>query len=263
MPERSEKQANRAAIILKELRQAGSTSIEGLCTKLNVSVATVRRDLEDLENSGLLRRTRGGAIVIEPLFYEAFRDDRSFQSQVESFADEKRRIALAASEFISPGNTIALTAGTTTTEVVRSLRSLSGITVVTNTVNVAMELSNRKDIHVFVTGGHLRGDWFSLVGPAAVASMSGVFADVLFVGVNGINAEHGLTCFNDDEVDINRCMVRQAKRKIAVADHSKLGVVANWLICPTDVIDMLITDNGATDKMIAPFIAQGIDVRRV
>lgn len=263
MSSRSDKQSSRAAIILKELRQAGSASVETLGEKLEVSLATVRRDLQELEECGLLRRTHGGAIPIEPLIYEAFRHDRSFQDQVGSFADEKRRIAQAAAELISPGNTIALTAGTTTTEVVRNLHTLSGITVVTNTVNVAMELRNRKDLHVFVTGGFLRGDWFSLVGPAAVASVSGLFADLLFVGVNGIDAQHGLTCFNADEVEINRTMVRQAKQKIALADHSKLGVIANWLICPTDHIDLLITDTGATEKMIGPFVEVGIKVRRV
>jgi len=263
MAEENDKRPNRTAVILRELRQAGSISVEALRDKLEVSMATVRRDLQELEDRGLLRRTHGGAISIEPLFYEAFRHDRSFQDQVGSFAEEKRRIALAAAELISPGDTIALTAGTTTTEVVRSLHLLGGITVVTNTVNVAMELSNRKDIHVFVTGGHLRGDWFSLVGATAVATMSGVFVDLLFVGVNGIDAEQGLTCFNSDEVEINRSMVRQAKRKIAVADHSKLGVVANWQICTTDKIEMLITDIGATEHMVEPFIAKGIEVRRV
>jgi len=255
--------SNRTALILRELHQAGCVSVETLRDRLEVSLATVRRDLQELEDRGLLRRTHGGAIPIEPLFYEAFRNDRSFQEQVGSFADEKRRIALAASELISSGNTIALTAGTTTTEVVRSLRTLGGITVVTNTVNVAMELSNRKDIHVFVTGGHLRGDWFSLVGQAAVNTMSGIFVDVLFIGVNGIDAPNGLTCFNADEVEINRCMVRQAKRKIAVADHSKMGIVANWLICPATAVDLLITDTGATDEMIDPFLKLGVEVRRV
>ncbi len=263
MAEHSDKQSNRAAIILKEIRQSRSASVEALRDKLGVSLATVRRDLQDLEEAGMLRRTHGGAIPIDPLFYEAFRHDRSFQEQVGSYADEKRRIALVAAELISPGDTIALTAGTTTTEVVRNLHSLGGITVVTNTVNVAMELSTRKDIHVFVTGGHLRGDWFSLVGPSAVAAISTIFIDVLFVGVNGMDAQRGLTCYNDAELDINHCLVRQSKRKIAVADHSKLGVVARWLICPADAIDMLITDTGASDKMIEPFLKIGVEVRRV
>ena len=263
MIERADKQQSRSTVILRELRQAGVVSVEALRDKLEVSLATVRRDLQELEERGLLRRTHGGAVPIEPMFYEAFRHDRSFQDQVGSFAEEKRRIAQAASELVVPGDTIAFTAGTTTTEVARGLRMLSGITVITNTVNVAMELSTRKDIDVFVTGGHLRGDWFSLVGPAAVATLRGLFIDVLFIGVNGIHAQHGLTCFNPDEADTNSAMVKQAKRKIVVADHSKLDVVAKWLICPTDSVDMLITDSCASDEGIASFEARGVEVRRV
>lgn len=263
MAEHNDKQASRTGVILQELRQEGSVSVEALRGKLLVSLATVRRDLQELEERGLLRRTHGGAVPIEPLFYEAFRHDRSFQDQVETFADEKRRIAQAASEYVSPGDTVALTAGTTTTEVVRSLHAHTGITVITSTVNVAMELSNRKNIDVFVTGGHLRGDWFSLVGPAAVATIRGLFADVLFIGVNGIDAQRGLTCISADEAEVNRALVGQSKRKIAVADHRKLGVITKWLICPTIDIELLITDNGATEEAVAPFLERGVKVRRV
>jgi DeoR/GlpR family transcriptional regulator of sugar metabolism len=192
MTERMDKQSSRETVILRELQQAGSVSVEKLREMLEVSMATVRRDLQDLEMRGLLRRTHGGAVAIEPLFYEPFRHDRSFQDQVGRYADEKRRIAHAAAELVMTGETIALTAGTTTTEVVRSLRTQNGITVVTNTVNIAMELSNRKDIDVFVTGGHLRGDWFSMVGPAAMHAMSRIFVDTLFVGVNGIRCRDQL-----------------------------------------------------------------------
>jgi DeoR family transcriptional regulator, aga operon transcriptional repressor len=258
-----DKQTGRASFILQELKKTGSVSVEALHSALEVSLATVRRDLQELEDRGMLRRTHGGAALIEPLFYEAFRDDRSFQDQVGSFAAEKRCIAQEAATLVSPGDAIAITAGTTTTEVVRSLQTIERITVVTNTVNVAMELSKRKHVDVYVTGGHLRGDWFSLVGPTAVASMNGVFVDLLFIGVNGIDAQVGLTCINSEEVEINRSMVKQAKRKIAVADHSKLGVITNWLICPTTAIQMLITDVGATDEMVAPFLRIGIEVRRV
>lgn len=261
--ERIDKQSSRVGFILSELRQAGSVSVEVLRDKLDVSLSTIRRDLQEMENDGLLRRTHGGAVLIEPLIYEAFRHDPSFQEQVGSFAEEKRRIAEAAAALVAPGNTIALTAGTTTTEVVRRLHGLSDITVVTNTVNVAMELSTRKDINVYVTGGHLRGDWFSLVGPAAVSTVSGIFVDVVFIGVNGIDAQRGLTCSSSDEAEINQAMVRQARRKIAVADRSKIGVVTKWLICPTETVDILITDAGATDEMIAPFLERGVEVRRV
>jgi|HubBroStandDraft_6_1064221.scaffolds.fasta_scaffold222285_2 DeoR family transcriptional regulator of aga operon len=259
----NEKHTNRSTDILRELRQAGSVSVGSLSDKLGVSLATVRRDLQEMEARGLLRRTHGGAIPIEPLFYEPFRHDQSFQDQVGRFADEKRRIAMAAAGLVSPGDTVAFTAGTTTTELMRSLQGLSGISVVTNTVNVAMELSARKDIDVFVTGGHLRGDWFSLVGPAAIATVRGLFIDVMFIGVNGIHAERGLTCLNPDEAEINRAMVQQAKRKIAVTDHSKLGIITKWLICATEAIDLLITDKGASDEMIAPFLERGVKVSTV
>src|SRR5580704_14856360 len=169
MPAKSDNLIARHEYILQRLQETGSVAVDELCTTLGASIATIRRDLEDLETRSLLRRTRGGAVRIGPLFYEPFRNDSSFQDKVSSFAEEKRRIALAAAKLVSTGQTIALTGGTTTTEVVRSLKGLSGISIITNTVNVAMELSNRKDIEVIVTGGHLRGTWFTLVGPLATA----------------------------------------------------------------------------------------------
>ena len=223
----------------------------------------MRRDLDSLEKQNLLRRTPGGATLIEPLFYEPFRLDSSFQEQLGSRQEEKRRIAFAAAELVEDGDTIGTTAGTTTMLVTRNIREKRGVKVVTNTINVAMELSQRKDIEVFVTGGHLRGAWFSLVGSTATNSVSGMFLDKLFVGVNGIDAEKGLTCINQEEADINRVMVRQARKKIAVADHTKLGVVADFLICTIPEIDTLITDSGATDEMVAPFSARGLQVVRV
>jgi DeoR family transcriptional regulator, aga operon transcriptional repressor len=253
----------RDARILRHLQQSGSVSAEELCSLLEVSIATVRRDLQELENRGLLRRTHGGAMTVEPLLYEPFRHDSSFREQIEQHADEKRRIAMAASDLIQDGETISLTAGTTTTEVVRSIRYRSGITVVTNTVNVAMELSQRRDLEVVVTGGYLRGNWFSLVGPLATQALEQIYVDKVFIGANGADAERGLTCHNADEAGTNRVMVGHAKKKIAVVDHSKLGVVATHRICGFDAVDLLITDTGATDEALAPFLALGLDVRRV
>ena len=257
------KSPDRADRILRELQRCGSVSVEELCGLLQVSVATVRRDLEELEQEGLLRRKHGGAISIEPLFYEPFRHDSSFQEQIGRNAEEKRRIALAAAELVGDGETIALTAGTTTTEVVRSIRHRRGVTVVTNTVNVAMELSKRNDLEVFVTGGFLRGDWFSMVGPAANYAMSQIIVHKVFLGVNGIDAERGLTSGNSGEAAINAVMIKQAREKIVVADHSKLGACATYVFAPAAAVGLIITDTGATDDLIAPFVAMGIEVRRV
>ncbi|MGH9529141.1 MAG: DeoR/GlpR family DNA-binding transcription regulator [Terriglobales bacterium] len=261
--ENPDKQQLRFTAILTALQKSGSVSVEGLSKDLDVSLVTVRRDLDALEGKGLLRRTHGGAVSIEPLFYEPFRNDRSFQAQVEKFAEEKRRIGRAAAGLITPGAIIALTPGTTTTEVIRGLPLNHNITVVTSTVNVAMELSKRKDLEVYVTGGRLHGDWFSLVGPTAAKSISRLLIHVLFIGADGIDAKWGISCYDSDEAHLNGTMVKHAKKKIAVVDHSKFGIVAGWRICPASDLDIVVTDSGATDEMIAPFEEAQIQVIRV
>jgi DeoR/GlpR family transcriptional regulator of sugar metabolism len=263
MPAKSDNLIARHEYILQRLQETGTVAIEEIYTALGASIATIRRDLEDLESRSLLRRTRGGAVPIGPLFYEPFRHDSSFQDRVSSFANEKRRIALAAASLVSTGQTVALSGGTTTTEVVRCLKVLTGISIITNTVNVAMELSNHKDIEVIVTGGHLRGGWFTLVGPLATAAAEMLFADIMFIGVDGIDAKKGLSCTTSSEAEVLRKLVHHAKLKVVVADHSKLGSISKYLLCPTKEIDRLITDTGASVSAIAPFEKMGIEVIRV
>lgn len=256
-------QQHRFHAILTGLQESGAVAVDDLSESLGVSVVTIRRDLDLLEQQGLLRRTHGGAASIEPLFYEPFKKDRSFQAQVERQANEKRRIGRAAAALITPGETIAITPGTTTAEIIRGIPLNSKITVVTNTANIAMELSKRKDVSVFVTGGHLHGDWFSLVGPSAIRSLDNMLIHTMFIGADGIDAQWGLSCFSSDEAELNGTMVRHARRHIAVADHTKFGVVANWRICESSTIQTLITDTDATDESIAPFQKLGIEVIRV
>jgi DeoR family transcriptional regulator, aga operon transcriptional repressor len=257
------RQQTRLTTILTALQKTGSVSVEELSAELQVSLVTVRRDLDTLESQGLLRRTHGGAVSIEPLFYEPFRNDRSFQAQLEKFADEKRKIGRAAAGLIAKGDIISLTPGTTTTEVVRGLPLNHEITVITSTVNVAMELSKRKDLKVYVTGGRLHGDWFSLVGPTAAQSLSRVMIHVLFIGADGVDAEAGVSCYDPEEAHLNATMVKHAQKKIVVVDRSKFGIVAGWRICSKDEIDVLVTDSGATDEMVAPFQQADIEVIRV
>jgi DeoR family transcriptional regulator of aga operon len=199
---------------------------------------------------------------VSAVAYEAFRRDSSFKEQEGLHAEEKRRIGLAAAELVKDGDTIGLTPGTTATQVARSLRHRKGITVVTNTVNVAMELCHREDLAVYVTGGYLRGGWFSLVGAPAAAGAREVFLDKVFVGVNAIDAERGLTCLHPEEAAINRALIGQARERIVVADRSKLGRVVRCLICPTREVHVLITDQDASDDEIRPFLEKGIEVRR-
>jgi DeoR family transcriptional regulator of aga operon len=259
----SNKQSLRLTAILEILRETGTVSVDKLSSRFAVSVVTIRRDLDLLEKDGPLRRTHGGAVSIEPLFYEPFRNDRSFQAQVEKFADEKRRIGRAAAALVGAGETIALTAGTTTMEVVRSLPQNFNITVVTNTVNIAMELSKRRDLNVFVTGGHLRGDWFNLVGPTAIQSLDRILIHTLFIGADGLDPEWGATCFSSDEADFNSALVKASRRRVAVVDHSKFDITAGWRICEIADIHMLITDTGTSNETAAAFEQSGVQVLRV
>ena len=257
------KQQTRLNSILDQLRQSGNVTVEFLSEQLGTSLVTIRRDLDQLEADGLLQRTHGGAVLLDPLFYEPFKNDRTFQAHLEKFSEEKRRIGRAAAAFIEKGDTIALTPGTTTLEVIRGLPLNQNITVVTNTVNVAMELSKRKDLDIFVTGGHLRGDWFSLVGPTAVGSLQQMLIHTLFVGADCIDGNWGASCLSADEANLNAAMVKLSRRRIAVVDSSKFGKIAGWRICETSQLHMLITDVKATDEMIEPFRRAGVEVLRV
>src|SRR6185295_9560490 len=136
--------------ILQQLLRDGEVTVLQLAARLNTSTASVRRDLTDLEGAGLLRKTHGGAIQVEPMFYEPFRYVSSFVRQEQCHAAEKRRIGLAGAEMVKDGETIALGAGTTTTQVGRSLRHRRGITIVTNALNIAMELSHQANLKIIV-----------------------------------------------------------------------------------------------------------------
>ncbi|MGA7926027.1 MAG: DeoR/GlpR family DNA-binding transcription regulator [Candidatus Sulfotelmatobacter sp.] len=258
------KAGNRANQILKELRQKGSVSMEGLIETLGSSAASVRRDLGKLEKKGLVRRTHGGATLVEPLLYEPFRYDSLFQEREQHRPAEKRQIGMAAAELIQENETVGFTAGTTTTHVARNIRNLHNIRVITNAVNIAMELSNCAGLKTFVTGGFVQ--WagsFSLVGQTAINSLSDIYMDKVFVSVCGIDISRGITLIESDEALTFRAMMRQSRQVIVVADSSKIGIVTPALVGPISEVHMLVTDTRASDKAIAPFRKRGIEVRRV
>jgi len=258
------KTRNRADQILRELRQKGSLSLDELIADLGASAASVRRDLAKLEAKGLVRRTHGGVTLVEPLLYEPFRYDSLFQNREQHRTAEKRKIGLAAAELILENETVGFTAGTTTTHVARNLRNRHNIRVITNAINIAMELSNCPGLKTFVTGGFVQ--WagsFSLVGHAAITSLTDIYMDRVFVSVCGIDPARGITVIEPEEGLTFRSMIQQAKQTVVVTDSSKIGMVTPALICPISEIQLIITDTRATDKAIAPFLERGVEVRRV
>ena len=255
------KTEQRAKKILQVLLQHGNASVEELVGLLGASAPSVRRDLARLEKRNLVHRTHGGARLASQMQYEAFRFDSSFHEREGRFAEEKRRIGLAASELIREHDTVGFTAGTTPTQVARCIRHRSSIHIITNAVNIGMELSNLPALHVTLTGGTMR--WagaFSLTGPTAIEMLSGVFMDRAFIGACGIDVLRGATTIEPDEAAVFRAMVRQSKEVIVVADSSKIGMVSPALICPAGDIDVLVTDSGIAPDALEGFRSRGIRV---
>jgi DeoR family transcriptional regulator, aga operon transcriptional repressor len=252
---------HRSEQIIKHLLRTGTATIEELLAIAGSSAPSIRRDLARLEGRGLIRRTHGGAELVEPLLYEPFRYDSSFLAREQRHAAEKRRIGVAAAELVQTGDTVGLTAGTTTTHVGRSLRHRQNIQVITNAINIGMELCNQPGIRTYVTGGVVPWAWsFSLTSNAALAFLDDVYMDKVFLSVTGFDSERGATTLETDEAMVYRKMVKRSKQVIVVADSSKIGKVSPAFICPVNEIQILITDAGASPAVLAPFERQGIRI---
>ncbi|HEY6567884.1 MAG TPA: DeoR/GlpR family DNA-binding transcription regulator [Actinomycetota bacterium] len=234
------RQAERLSAILEDLSSDGAVGVAELSERLGVSSATIRRDLELLEQQRLLTRTHGGAVG-QGVLYELPLRYKSARHQ-----EEKKRIAAAAAERVTDGAAIGLTGGTTTTEVARAVIDRQRLTVVTNALNIAGELAVRPNLKLVVTGGYARPESYELVGPLAEQSLAGLNLDVVFLGVDGIATDAGITTHHEVEAHTNRALIERARHVVVVTDSSKIGLVAFAQICPIDRIHEVITD-GAVD----------------
>jgi DeoR family transcriptional regulator of aga operon len=251
----------RADRIIKAILRAGDISVQELVDQVGTSAPSIRRDLARLEKRGLVLRTHGGATLVEPLLYEPFRHDTSFQARELRSADQKRRIGLAAAELISEKETIGLTAGTTTTQVGRSLRHRGGVSVITNAVNIGMELCNQPAIKTMLTGGTLAWAWtFALAGQPALNFLRDIYLDKAFIGATGFDLERGVTTLETEEAAVSLAMIRNAKQVIVVADSQKIGTISPALICPIAAIHTLVTDTGIEPEIHQKLLASGVEV---
>ncbi|MEU7699079.1 DeoR/GlpR family DNA-binding transcription regulator [Streptomyces sp. NPDC039028] len=261
--------------LLELLAASGKLEVEEAATALDVSAATIRRDLDELAEQQLLIRTRGGAVAHGvsyelPLRYKSTRH-----------AAEKRRIAEAAADLIAPGEVVGLNGGTTTTEVARALalRFASGradtagtagpapsgpaLTVVTNALNIAGELAVRPQIKIVTTGGVARPQTYELVGPLTVGVLNEVVLDVVVLGVDGVDPGLGVMAHQEDEASISRLFAERASRVVVVTDSSKMGRRAFARICGLDRIDLLVTDTGIDAEAVAELTEAGVKVLTV
>ena len=256
----AQKTEKRAKEILHLLLHQGKTSVEQLAEHFQTSSTSVRRDLARLERQSLVHRTRGGAMLAGQT-YEPFRFDATFTERENRFQREKRLIGTMAATRIGDDETIGLTAGTTTTQVARALRGRKGLRVLTNAVNIGLELSASEGPQTTLTGGCMI--WpgaFSLTGPTALEAIEGFVLDSVLLGVTGIDAEHGATMIEVEEAAVSRAMVRQAREVVVVADSSKIGMTSHAVICGIQKINVLITDSGIPVDAKTEFERQGVRI---
>ncbi len=211
----------RQALILDRVRQVGAVRVADLVRELEVSDMTVRRDLEILQEQGLLEKVHGGATA--PSRFASY--EPGFGTKAALQQAEKAAIAAEAAAMVQPGMAIAISAGTTTYALAGLVADIAGVTVVTNSLQVAdiLNRTGRRDQTVILTGG-VRTPSEALVGPFAIAQLRTVHLDLVFMGVHGMDAKAGFTCPNLMEADTDRALIEAGRRLVVLADHAKWGV---------------------------------------
>jgi DeoR family fructose operon transcriptional repressor len=242
----------RLQLIVSRARAEGRVEVVALAAELEVTAETIRRDLTSLERQGLLRRVHGGAIPVTRLGFEPAVNQRS-----ETCTEEKDRIAKAALAELPQEGAILLDSGTTTARIAECLPMDRELTVVTNSVPIALTLSVRPNLQVLVTGGRIRSRTLAGVGDWTTSALSRIRVDVAFVGANGISPEYGLTTPDQSEAAAKRAMIQAARRTVVVADHTKLGEDYFARFAELDEVDTIITDSRADQELASLIEAKG------
>ncbi len=223
--------------IVSHLMTAGHIEAETLTALLQVSKETIRRDLLHLETQGMLRRVHGGAVSAEP---DA---EKPFSVRRRAWVDAKRQIAAAAARLVRPGQCCFIDAGTTTALLAEALTEIADITVITNSVEVAMTLrAANRAADVVLLGGSISLDVPATYGELTLSEIARFHADLAIVSPVGIDRGAGLTYYHVGEAEVARAMFRNAGRHMILADHSKLGCTSRVVICPCAEVDVLVTD---------------------
>ncbi|HEV7900204.1 MAG TPA: DeoR/GlpR family DNA-binding transcription regulator [Planosporangium sp.] len=226
--------------IAAQLRRDARVRVDDLARQYAVSGETIRRDLQVLEDRGLLRRVYGGAVAQDGRSWEKGIDGRDITR-----LDPKRAIAAAAGALVEPGETVILDAGTTVAEAARALPATFAGRALCTSVATAGELASRDGVEVHLAGGRLRRGDLTCVGSAAERFFADFFADRAFLAADGVHASAGITGERLDEIPVRQAILRQARESYVLADSSKLGRVAVGRVCALSAITAVITDADA------------------
>src|ERR1700733_1792460 len=224
----------------------GQVDVPSLALEFAVSPATIRRDLEALQQQRLVCRTHGGATI-----HAAFNDLPLSYKKAQDLP-EKQRISRCAVQFLDGARVIGTTGGTTVSQFIRLLGDRDDLTVVTNALNVAVDLVSNPGLRVFVAGGEVRGSSHESVGHSAEAFLAEYNVDVAFLGVDGVDAVAGCTNYDPAGARANAVLCRRARKRVVLADATKIGRVTLAQVCRMAEVDVLITDGRAAESAVEP-----------
>ncbi len=241
--------------ILDKLKQNGNITVSDICEELGVSTVTIRKDLKFLEDSSLLFRVHGGATCQNP-----YTTDRTVFEKEKLHADEKTRIGRAAAKFVEPNDSIIIASGTTMQSLAKEIDPQGQLTVVTSALNVAHQLIQHQNVEIIQLGGTLRKTSTSVTGAYAEMILKDFFCSKLFLGVDGIDLDFGITTTNANEARLNRAMIASAQKVIVLADSSKFGRKSFGKIAEMNQIDVLVTDQDVNPRLVERLESLGIKV---
>ena len=244
---------DRHQFILQKLHENGRVDIQELSDSIQVSGVTIRKDLKILEERNLLFRTRGGGSMINPYATEKPINEKEFIK-----VEEKKKIAKAALPFIMETDSVIIGSGTTVFELSRSLHPSKRLTVITPALKVALELYNRPNIEVLILGGMVHESSAAAAGTFAERILDELSCDILFLGVDGIDLEFGLSIANIAEASLNQKMIQMAQKVIIMADSTKFGRRGLGKIGSLDEVDYIITDSNVPSGTIRQLEETGI-----
>jgi DeoR family transcriptional regulator, aga operon transcriptional repressor len=245
----------RHQFILNKLQKEGYLQVLDLCKELNVSSVTIRKDLKLLEDKKLLFRTHGGASMNNP-----YTVDKPVNEKEKLQSSEKMKIGLAAAQTIEPNDSIIIASGTTVLALAKNIKPNSTLTVITSALNVALELLEHENVEIIQLGGIIRRTSSSITGTYAQNMLTDFFCSKLFLGVDGIDIEYGLTTTSVVEAHLNRQMIKASQKVIVLSDSTKFGKRGFGRICGIEEVNQIITDKGIPDHYVNHLEGMGIEV---
>ncbi|MCJ0743177.1 DeoR/GlpR family DNA-binding transcription regulator [Pedobacter montanisoli] len=250
--------AERHQFIINKIQKDQYINVIELCKDLKVSSVTIRKDLKLLEDKSLLFRTHGGATLNNP-----YAVDRPVNEKEKIQSSEKNKIGMAATKLIKANDSIVIASGTTLLYFVKNIPSGLNLTAVSSSLNISLELMRYPDVEVIQLGGLLRKSSSSVLGAYAEQVLQDFYFNTLFLGVDGIDLEHGLTTTNAMEAHLNRKMIDVSQKVVVLADSTKFGKRGFGKICGFEDVDHIITDKGVSEQIINHLESMGVTVTLV